>query len=85
MQHLTNTGLDDNGIFTTALGSMQPLVPQIMGVSSSDTHLHLVSEKKERGQKEEGNKVFSLNAMKAYGGSRSRTPVILHLGMQGGG
>jgi hypothetical protein len=44
-----------------------------------------VSEKKGRGQKEEKNKVFPLNAMKAYGGSRSRTPFILHLGMQGGG
>jgi hypothetical protein len=44
-----------------------------------------VSEKKEKGQKEEGNKVFPLNAMKAYRGSRSIVPFLLHLGMYIGG
>ena len=59
--------------------------PTNNGISSSDTHLHPVSEKRGRGQKEEENKVFSLSAMKAYRGSWRTAPFILHLGMQVGG
>jgi hypothetical protein len=51
MQHLTNTGLDDNGIFTRALGSMQPLVPQIMVSLPQTTLPSIWCQKRKEGAK----------------------------------
>lgn len=60
MQHLTNTGLYDNGIFTTALESMQPLVPQIMA-SLPQTLISTRCQKREEGGKKKKKIKFSLS------------------------